>query len=70
MAKAVAQDKALAAQRTTTVAHAHRTRKTTLTKALPKSACRKMHSAKKAILPTRASASTCSAMACTCSPVR
>jgi hypothetical protein len=52
-----------AALHITTVAHAHLIRKTT---SPPKaSACHKQR-VKTATLPTRASANTCNAMACTC----
>lgn len=78
-AQATSIAKAHAAHRTHPVAlpeaRAHLTHKTTVTTtAHRKSACPKPHktiaNAKKATLPTHASASTCSAMACTCSPVR
>jgi hypothetical protein len=76
MVAATSMDKARAAPRTrrvaqlwATVARAHLTRNTTaLTKAHHKSVWPRKANARKATLPTRASASTCNVMACTCSP--
>jgi hypothetical protein len=59
------------AQLWATVAHVHLTHnKTVLTKAHRKSVWPRKANVRTAILPTRASASTCNVMACTCSPAR